>query len=137
MATRGKSARCKSASSIPAPWKLSVACRKAACIQWTISVGWQPARTRGNDMIRLSQVSKTYQKRGQEPVRALRDITLNIEKGECVAILGPSGSGKSTLMNMLGLLDHPDKGSYLLQEREVAGLTDRELAALRNRTIGF
>jgi ABC-type lipoprotein export system ATPase subunit len=88
-------------------------------------------------MIRLSQVSKTYQKRGQEPVHALRNITLNIEKGECVAILGPSGSGKSTLMNMLGLLDHPDMGSYLLQEREVAGLTDRELAGLRNRTIGF
>jgi ABC-type lipoprotein export system ATPase subunit len=88
-------------------------------------------------MISLSQISKTYQKPGQEPVKALQNINLTIKKGECVAILGPSGSGKSTLMNMLGLLDQPDKGSYRLQEREVAGLADSALARLRNRTIGF
>jgi ABC-type lipoprotein export system ATPase subunit len=88
-------------------------------------------------MISLSKICKTYYKPGQAPVRALQDINLDIARGECVAILGPSGSGKSTLMNMLGLLDAPDTGSYRLQEREVAGLKDHELAGLRNRTIGF
>lgn len=88
-------------------------------------------------MISLANVNKTYRKAGQPPVCALQGISLNIRRGECVAILGPSGSGKSTLMNMLGLLDRPDSGSYLLQQREVFSLPDRELAALRNRTIGF
>src|SRR5688572_27289580 len=120
----GKNSQCKSESSTRTRLKLLAACRKAACTRLIISAGWPPAETRGNEMIRLSQVSKTYHKPGQEPVRALRAINLTIGKGECVAILGPSGSGKSTLMNMLGLLDHPDQGSYLLREREVAGLAD-------------
>ncbi|MES2604964.1 MAG: ABC transporter ATP-binding protein [Pseudomonadota bacterium] len=88
-------------------------------------------------MIEINQLCKTYQKQGEQPVHALRAVSLRIERGECVAILGPSGSGKSTLMNMLGLLDRPDSGSYLLQGRNVGELSERELAKLRNRTIGF
>jgi putative ABC transport system ATP-binding protein len=88
-------------------------------------------------MIRLDNMSKTYQKPGQSAVRALQNINLELAAGECLAILGPSGSGKTTLMNMMGLLDRPDSGTYRLGEREVFNLADNELAAIRNRTIGF
>jgi len=88
-------------------------------------------------MIRIEGMNKTYRKAGQPEVRALQAVSLDIAQGECIAILGPSGSGKSTLMNMLGLLDRPDSGSYCLQDRDVSTLGDDELAALRNRTIGF
>ncbi len=88
-------------------------------------------------MIRVNQLCKTYQKSGESPVHALRGLSLEIAGGECVAILGPSGSGKSTLMNVLGLLDKPDSGTYSLRGRDVLRLDDDELAALRNRTIGF
>jgi ABC-type lipoprotein export system ATPase subunit len=87
-------------------------------------------------MMHLDQVSKTYQKEGQ-PVRALRDVTLDIASGEFLAVLGPSGSGKSTLMNILGLLDRPDEGSYELDGKTVADLTADELAFLRNKKVGF
>ena len=87
-------------------------------------------------MIRLKRVVKTYEM-GGEVVRALDGIDLSIDRGEFLAIVGPSGSGKSTLMNMLGLLDVPDEGSYLLDGIDVSALADRRLAAIRNEKIGF
>jgi len=87
-------------------------------------------------MIELKNVQKTY-RMGGSTVYALRDVSLTIEPGEFVAIMGPSGSGKSTLMHVLGLLDVPDSGSYLLNGREVANLSEDELAVLRREAIGF
>jgi putative ABC transport system ATP-binding protein len=74
---------------------------------------------------------------GTETINALRGITTNIEKGEYLAIMGPSGSGKSTLMNLIGCLDTPTKGEYILNDRKVSGLNDDELAYIRNKEIGF
>ena len=88
-------------------------------------------------MIELRDLAKTYRKPKAPPVKAIDHISLKIEPGELVAILGPSGSGKSTLMNVMGLLDRPDSGEYLLNGRAVQGLSDDELAGLRNRFIGF
>ncbi len=88
-------------------------------------------------MIELQGVSKTYRRPGGEPVRALQDVSLRIESGEFLAIVGASGSGKSTLMNVLGLLDRPDAGRYLLDGEDVAGLDLDRQARLRNRRIGF
>ncbi|MGH7858654.1 MAG: ABC transporter ATP-binding protein, partial [Candidatus Binatia bacterium] len=87
-------------------------------------------------MIEVSDVTKTYVMGGEE-VHALRGVSLRIEPGEFVAVMGPSGSGKSTLMHVLGLLDAPDSGGYRLLGREVSRLSDDELARLRNETIGF
>jgi ABC-type lipoprotein export system ATPase subunit len=87
-------------------------------------------------MIELKQVSKTYRKDAEE-VRALADVSLTVRAGEFVAVVGPSGSGKSTLMNVLGLLDRPDTGTYRLDEGEVETFTPDELARLRNEKIGF
>jgi putative ABC transport system ATP-binding protein len=86
--------------------------------------------------ILLSQVTKVYQL-GGETVNALAGITLAINSGEFTAIMGPSGSGKSTLMNVLGCLDRPTSGSYMLDGQEVATLNDDELAITRNKKIGF
>ncbi|MFZ5637352.1 MAG: ABC transporter ATP-binding protein [Pseudomonadota bacterium] len=88
-------------------------------------------------MIDLRDVSKTYRKNGEAPVSAVDRLSLTIGKGEFVAIVGPSGSGKSTLMNLMGLLDRPDSGEYVLDGRPVHGLSDNELAGLRNGFIGF
>jgi len=87
-------------------------------------------------MIKLKQVNKTYRKDAAE-VCALQDVSLEIDSGEFVAVIGPSGSGKSTLMNVIGLLDRPDSGSYYLDDGDVASLTSDELAQLRNEKIGF
>lgn len=87
-------------------------------------------------MIELVGVSKTYRK-GVTVVRALEDVSLRIEEGSFVAIVGPSGSGKSTLMNVIGLLDRVDAGSYRLDGDDVGTLSADELAELRNERIGF
>lgn len=84
----------------------------------------------------LSDIRKIYQM-GDNAVAALAGVSLKINNGEFTAIMGPSGSGKSTLMNVLGCLDRPSSGSYLLDEKEVAFLNDNELAETRNQKIGF
>jgi len=87
-------------------------------------------------LIRLEEVSKTHHLAGVE-VRALLPLSLEIGRGEFVAIRGPSGSGKSTLLHILGLLDRPSQGVYRLGGTDTAGMSDDELSALRNRRIGF
>ncbi|OQY26190.1 MAG: macrolide ABC transporter ATP-binding protein [Candidatus Cloacimonetes bacterium 4572_55] len=86
--------------------------------------------------IEIVDVEKVYQM-GEVQVRALRGVSLNIDRNEYVAIMGPSGSGKSTLMNILGCLDTPTRGSYRLVGEEVSKLNDSRLAHIRNREIGF
>ena len=87
-------------------------------------------------MISLKSIKKTY-KIGDEIIEALKDISLNIYKKEYVALMGPSGSGKSTLMNMLGCLDSPSSGEYILNNLSVAIMSDNDLAQVRNKEIGF
>ncbi|MBW8714162.1 MAG: ABC transporter ATP-binding protein, partial [Acidobacteria bacterium] len=87
-------------------------------------------------LIETRDLWKTYVM-GDEEIHALRGVSIAIERGEYVAIMGPSGSGKSTLMNLIGCLDTPSKGSYLLNDKEVASMNDDELARIRNEEIGF
>jgi putative ABC transport system ATP-binding protein len=87
-------------------------------------------------LIDIQDLRKTYVM-GAEEVHALDGVTLAVQKGEFVSIMGASGSGKSTLMNLLGCLDTPSSGSYRLNEREVAEMDDNQLAEIRNREIGF
>ncbi|HRW11850.1 MAG TPA: ABC transporter ATP-binding protein [Syntrophomonas sp.] len=87
-------------------------------------------------MIRLENIVKTYQM-GEEIVHALQGVSLHVPAGDMIAVIGPSGSGKSTLMNMIGCLDVPDEGQYLLDGQAVDCLDEDELAQVRNRKIGF
>jgi putative ABC transport system ATP-binding protein len=87
-------------------------------------------------LVELRSVGKAYP-RGAVEVTALREVSLSIAAGESVAVMGPSGSGKSTLLGILGCLDRPTRGQYLLDGREVSSLDDAEMSALRNRRIGF
>src|SRR5947207_15873591 len=87
-------------------------------------------------LIETVDLWKTYVM-GEEEIHALRGVSVQIERGEYVAIIGPSGSGKSTLMNLIGCLDTPSRGSYLLNGKQVSQLNDDELARIRNEEIGF
>jgi putative ABC transport system ATP-binding protein len=87
-------------------------------------------------LIETVDLWKTYQM-GEEEIHALRGVSIQIERGEYVAIMGPSGSGKSTLMNLIGCLDTPSRGSYLLNGKQVSKMDDNELARIRNEEIGF
>jgi putative ABC transport system ATP-binding protein len=87
-------------------------------------------------LIETRDLWKTYVV-GSEEVHALRGVSIDIERGEYVAIMGPSGSGKSTLMNLIGCLDTPSRGSYLLNGKQVSQMNDNELARIRNEEIGF
>src|SRR5574343_1505553 len=87
-------------------------------------------------VIQLQQIKRSFTI-GDVEVQALRGVDLIINKGEYVALMGPSGSGKSTLMNILGCLDTPTSGSYILNNQDVSNLSDNELAEIRNKEIGF
>ncbi|MAN29051.1 MULTISPECIES: ABC transporter ATP-binding protein [Mesonia] len=87
-------------------------------------------------VIKIKDIRRDFQL-GQEVVKVLKGIDLEIEKGEYVAFMGPSGSGKSTLMNLLGCLDTPTSGSYILNGKDVSQMSDDELAEIRNKEIGF
>src|SRR6187399_420590 len=87
-------------------------------------------------LIETRDLWKTYVM-GDEEIHALKGVSVEIERGEYVAIMGPSGSGKSTLMNLIGCLDTPSKGSYLLNGKQVGQMNDNELARIRNEEIGF
>ncbi|MGE3403591.1 MAG: ABC transporter ATP-binding protein [Vicinamibacterales bacterium] len=87
-------------------------------------------------LIETRDLWKTYVM-GSEEIHALRGVSIEIQRGEYVAIMGPSGSGKSTLMNLIGCLDTPSKGSYLLNGKQVSQMNDNELARIRNEEIGF
>lgn len=96
----------------------------------------QAEQSKESPVITLRRLQKTYQL-GQTRVQALRDVSLDIYRGELVAIMGPSGSGKSTLMNILGCLDRPSQGIYRLDGKAVSSMSADELADLRNRRLGF
>jgi len=87
-------------------------------------------------LIRLQNISRRYQM-GEEIIHALREVSLEIQTGEYVAIMGPSGSGKSTLMNLVGCLDTPTSGEYILNGTRVSEMDDNQLAEIRNKEIGF
>jgi putative ABC transport system ATP-binding protein len=87
-------------------------------------------------LLRVRDLVKTYQV-GDAAVRALRGVTLDIDAGEFVAVVGPSGSGKSTFMHILGCLDRPTSGEYWLEDRDVSRLNDDDLSTIRNAQIGF
>lgn len=89
-----------------------------------------------NPLIQIKDIGRKYVI-GTEVIHALKSVTLHINKGEFVALMGPSGSGKSTLMNILGCLDTPSKGDYVLNGINVSQMTDSELAEVRNKEIGF
>src|SRR5688572_13920458 len=93
---------------------------------WLTKMTGKPLQDRR--VIELRQLAKTYKKEGASPIRAVDQISLTVHAGEFIAILGPSGSGKSTLMHIIGLLDVPDGGEYLLNGQNVLGMTDVQLA---------
>ncbi|MBF0775749.1 macrolide ABC transporter ATP-binding protein [Streptococcus azizii] len=87
-------------------------------------------------LIKLTKINKSY-KNGDQELRVLKDIDLEVEEGEFLAIMGPSGSGKSTLMNIIGLLDRPTAGEYILEDAEVSQISENKVAHVRNKQIGF
>ena len=87
-------------------------------------------------IVQMTDICKDYYQ-GKEPVRVLKNVNLTVEKGAYLAIMGPSGSGKTTLMNLIGCLDVPTSGSYLLEGQNLQDLNDNALADIRNRHIGF
>ena len=87
-------------------------------------------------ILQLEHVYKDYYQ-GKEPVHVLHDISMTVDQGEYIAIMGPSGSGKTTLMNLLGCLDVPTSGTYLLEGKDIGSLSDDSLAEIRNQSIGF
>src|SRR5215212_730734 len=87
-------------------------------------------------IIHLDDIHKSYFM-GRQAINVLKGITLDIQKNEYVALMGPSGSGKSTLMNILGCLDSPSKGTYILNNQDVSKMEDDDLAEVRNKEIGF
>jgi putative ABC transport system ATP-binding protein len=89
-----------------------------------------------SEIIKTSEISKIYQM-GNQTVKALQSISIKIDRGEYVAFMGPSGSGKSTLMNIVGCLDTPTAGTYILNNKDVSHMTENELADVRNKEIGF
>ena len=95
-----------------------------------------PKAAPGEPVIRAEDLWRTYQM-GAEEIHALRGVSFRIEPNEYVAVMGPSGSGKSTLMNLIGCLDTPSRGIYVLKGKVVSEMNDDELAAIRNREIGF
>jgi putative ABC transport system ATP-binding protein len=99
-------------------------------------VSTAPSEAWSGPIIHAEDLWRTYQM-GAEEIQALRGVTFEIQKGEYVAVMGPSGSGKSTLMNLIGCLDTPSKGRYVLRGKVVSEMNDDELAAVRNREIGF
>ena len=88
------------------------------------------------EILRLTDICKDYQQ-GKEPVRVLKNINMTVHKGDYLAIMGPSGSGKTTLMNMIGCLDVPTSGTYVLEGQNLKDLDDDKLADIRNKHIGF
>ncbi len=92
--------------------------------------------TNGKALIELTEITKLY-KMGDQVVRALAGVDLSIMANEYVAIMGPSGSGKSTMMNIIGCLDTPTSGTYILNNRDVSALSDNQLAEIRNQEVGF
>ncbi len=89
-----------------------------------------------NQLIKLTNINKSY-RNGDQELRVLKDIDLEVEEGEFLAIMGPSGSGKSTLMNIIGLLDRSSSGNYWLEGEEASQLSEKKLASVRNDQIGF
>lgn len=88
-------------------------------------------------LLELRHINKDFPRGKEEPAHILRDISLDVEEGEYIAIMGPSGSGKSTLMNIIGCLDTPTSGTYFLNGKDISTATDDELAEIRNFQIGF
>ena len=88
------------------------------------------------EILRLTDICKDYQQ-GKEPVRVLKNINMTVHKGDYLAIMGPSGSGKTTLMNLIGCLDVPTSGTYVLEGQDLKDLSDDNLADIRNKHIGF
>jgi putative ABC transport system ATP-binding protein len=89
-----------------------------------------------SSIIKTTNIARTYQM-GSETIRALRSVSIDINQGEYVSFMGPSGSGKSTLMNLIGCLDTPSGGQYILNGNDVSDMTENELAEIRNKEIGF